>query len=63
MSEDEILAQVRNARKLSDIFPDYPCDKCDRDKKSCSSWRECPAWSGWFRRRFAEIKKSFGVKG
>jgi hypothetical protein len=30
MDENEKLAEIKNTGKISDMFPDYPCDACER---------------------------------
>lgn len=59
MDENEILAEIKNAGKLSDRFPDYPCDRCN--KKNCTMFRECAAWRVWSGNRWREIDKFFGI--
>jgi hypothetical protein len=61
MDENEILAEIKNTRKISDMFPEYPCDKCHRGRGNCTIYRDCVAWRQWYHNRFVEVDEMFGV--
>lgn len=59
MDENDILEQIRAVDKISDRFPDYPCDRCG--KTNCTKFRDCAAWRVWSGNRWREIDKFFGI--
>lgn len=61
MDENEILAEIKNAGKISDRFPEYPCDRCPRGRGNCTICRDCVSWRQWYHNRFVEVDEMFGV--
>lgn len=62
MDENDIVAQIKAIpHKLSDQWPEYPCDKCPRGKGNCTAFRDCVGWKRWYHNRFVEIDQMFGV--
>jgi hypothetical protein len=61
VDENEILAEIKNTGKISDRFPEYPCDKCHRGRGNCTIYRDCVAWRQWYHNRFVEVDEMFGV--
>lgn len=61
MDENEILAEIKKTGKISDRFPEYPCDRCHRGRGNCTMFRDCVSWRQWYHNRFVEIDEMFGV--
>ena len=62
MDENEIVALIKEIpQKLSDKWPDYPCDRCSKADSNCTTYRDCAAWRRWFHNRYVEIDQKFGV--
>lgn len=65
MDENDIVSANKSVKpppeKLSDRFPEYPCDKCPRGKGNCTVFRDCVSWRRWYHDRFAEVDEMFKV--
>lgn len=65
MDENDIVSEIRTAeaksQKLSEQFPDYPCDRCSHTGGNCTGFRDCTLWRQWFHNRYTEIERMFGV--
>ena len=62
MDENEIVALIKAIPpKLSDTWPEYPCDRCYKADANCTTYRDCAAWRRWFHNRYVEIDQMFGV--
>ena len=60
MDEKEILAENKNTGKISDKFPDYTCDACEKNAVNCTVWLNCIAWRRWLSRIWKEIRRRYG---
>lgn len=65
IDENEILAEIKSIKpppqKISDRFPEYPCDRCPRGRGNCTICRDCVSWRQWYHNRFVEVDEMFGV--
>lgn len=63
-NRDPILEELLrvNKPKIGEMYPDYPCDRCARDRDRCRYFRDCAGWRGWYHRMHAEKDRLFGIR-
>lgn len=48
---------MTNEPKLEEIYPNYPCTKCDTwNSDRCSEYEDCVKYRRWFRKAWREYR-------
>lgn len=46
----------------SEFHPESPCLRCTPSYNVCTKWKTCERYKSWFRMKWRDIRRMFGVK-